>query len=200
MSQANLSETADLITPSRLQKMTGMHAETIRKRIARLAPVSNKGQWKYYNTAEAFQAVYSTAPDEGIQDAKRRKESAEADLAEIKRDKARGELIELSAVTWAWERILLPLRQSLEAMPSKVQSQYGLTDEQTQGIEDELYHLLETASNPPAYRELDGLSPSDAEDDDGEPEAEAEAQDKRVGKRAPSPKPGRKRRARKVSK
>lgn len=53
-------------------------------------------------------------------DARARKESAAADMAEMERDKLRGLLIERAAVEAAVEDVMTTVRQSLEQQPSRI--------------------------------------------------------------------------------
>lgn len=65
----------------------------------------------------------STKPDEKRVDAQSRKESAQADLAEMERDKMRGKLIEREQVEQAMADVVAFARQGIENLPHRVAAQ-----------------------------------------------------------------------------
>ena len=101
LSRALITETAD---PNRDDVATRWAAERTQK----AAP------------AAATESEIDEPASRTYADARARKEHAQADIAEMERDKQRGQLIERAAVEAAFEDVMTALRQSLEQQPHRV--------------------------------------------------------------------------------
>ncbi len=80
-----------------------------------------------------------------------RKMAADADTAEDERDKSRRKLMDADQVMRAWESIILPAKQRLQSIPSKVQSRLSLTPEQAKVVTQEIDEALLEISKQPDY-------------------------------------------------
>ncbi len=68
--------------------------------------------------------------------------AAQADLAEVRAAKMRGELVERAAVVAEWSRIVIDLRAGLLALPSRLGSRLGLTPAQVAEADAEVRAVL----------------------------------------------------------
>lgn len=76
------------------------------------------------------------APGESLQNARRRKETALADLREIEVRRRRGELLEAAEVGRDWQAMLRQVRAGLLAIPSRLRSKVPTLDARTMQILD----------------------------------------------------------------
>lgn len=80
-----------------------------------------------------------------------RKMAADADMAEDERDRQRRRLMEAEQVMRAWEGIILPAKQRLQTIPSKLQSRLSLSVEQSKVVGQEIDEALAELSKEPDY-------------------------------------------------
>ncbi len=89
------------------------------------------------------------------QDSRARRENANAALAELELGERRGALLRRDAVVAAWQEIILMCKEKLRAIPSKAESQLGLTGQQRRRlleVIDEALQELATDGLPPKRR------------------------------------------------
>lgn len=130
-----------------------------------------------------FNAIRTLTLDE----AKGRKMTAEAEMAELELARIRGELVKTDDVVRAWDDVLRAMRAKLLAIPTKLASAVSHESDPNlcksimdKEIEDALHEL---ANYQPS---VDATKPSSAsqqvEDSDGLIEATAQAHRKRMGR------------------
>jgi len=142
--------------------------------------------------AEEKEDAKKTKPDYWSE--KTRREKAEATLAEMKLAQLRGDLVEQSAVTRAWQNILQSIRDNLLAMPAKVAPLLATTTtpaEALQILQEEIHAILENLSAPEEH-------PPDGGDSPRRPGASKADDRQPVGRRKKDP-PKNRRRAGKVA-
>tara|TARA_Y100000593_G_scaffold50726_1_gene95394 strand:+ start:650 stop:1144 length:495 start_codon:yes stop_codon:yes gene_type:complete len=139
-----------------------------------------QGMFRYYRELQ------SRGTDEFAME-RLRKTRAEANLAELRLSRERKESLDASAVTKAWENIVLTLRQKLLALPSKIAPRLVYLEKQhdiEEELEKEVTQTLVDLSKPVAYEEEpkdDG--PDEVQDGDQESPATAKAAAKNDGGR-----------------
>ena len=114
------------ISANGLVQMTGIDSAKIRARLAGLTPCRTQGKWKFFEIRAALDAVYNQdagGRTESESDSKERREAAEADLAEIKRDQQLNLLIEVENADRIYTHAIQPAKEMLESLPTKFESQ-----------------------------------------------------------------------------
>jgi len=118
----------DLITTKRLAEILGM----TERRVQQLAAENvfkkfGRGRFQLADSVQKYLAYQLDLErkkynknDLSINEARRRREQAEASLKEIELGKQRGELLEKSDVIRVWQKILTVLKNRLLVMPSKL--------------------------------------------------------------------------------
>lgn len=122
-----------------------------------------------------------------LDEARTRKLTAEAELAEIELAKAKGDLVPTEMVIKAWIDVLSAMKAKLLAIPSKAAPVLAAEDnpgEVQKLLDSELEEALNELSNyqPTIDATTTGSTGEPADQGDVEPEAPAETQRKRVGR------------------
>jgi hypothetical protein len=142
-----------------------MDRRTVAKRLEDVPPYRVKGQTKYWRGADAFPALYAgkRAGADSQDEAERRKANAEADIAEMKAQQMRGDVVSITAFEPVVDRAVAAARAKLMAVPSKLASivrpddpgrARALLDTAMREVLEELRGMLD-AEEPP---ELDGAA------------------------------------------
>lgn len=106
-----------------------------------------------FSTVQICSAIYGDIDNEKL-----RLVRAQADTAEMERDKMRGELLEIETVARSWEDILLGVRQKFLGLSNKVESRYSVGMEGTdirKLIDQEIDEILTDLSKPLVYADPD---------------------------------------------
>lgn len=122
-----------------------------------------------------------------LDEARTRKLSAEAELAEIELAKAKGDLVPAALVIAAWEEVLRAMKAKLLAIPSKAAPVLAAEDnpgEVQKLLDTEIEEALNELSNyqPTVDATSTGSSGEPVEQGDEQPEAAAKTNRKRVGR------------------
>lgn len=122
-----------------------------------------------------------------LDEARTRKLSAEAELAEIELAKAKGDLVPAALVITAWEEVLRAMKAKLLAIPSKAAPVLAAEDnpgEVQKLLDTEIEEALNELSNyqPTVDATSTGSTGESVEQGDEQPEAPAKANGKRVGR------------------
>lgn len=122
-----------------------------------------------------------------LDEARTRKLSAEAELAEIELAKAKGDLVPAALVITAWEEVLRAMKAKLLAIPSKAAPVLAAEDnpgEVQKLLDIEIEEALNELSNyqPTVDATSTGSSGESVEQGDEQPEATAKTNSKRVGR------------------
>lgn len=110
MSDKNKPAEDALVNISQLAEQFEMDRATVRKRLKDLPPAQVKGREKLYPRRDA-EAVLSAAENPGLDEAKRRKASIEAELLELKLRRERGDLLDVKEVRSELQEIFKRLHQ-----------------------------------------------------------------------------------------
>lgn len=122
-----------------------------------------------------------------LDEARTRKLSAEAELAEIELAKAKGDLVPAALVITAWEEVLRAMKAKLLAIPSKAAPVLAAEDnpgEVQKLLDIEIEEALNELSNyqPTVDATSTGSSGESVEQGDEQSETTAKANSKRVGR------------------
>ncbi len=126
-----------------------------------------KGLFRYYReTKEDNRKLEETVIREKL-----RQQRADSDMAEMERDKMRGDSIASYDVKRAWEAVVVATKQKILAIPSKAESRHvdGMTAKQLRAMLDvEVREALEEMSVAPDYKQDDETETDVAEDASGD--------------------------------
>lgn len=168
---------AETINKQRLSELQGVSLPTITKWIADGCPVevagSNGKGYEFDNAKvtawrleRARHGGQSGGEAESEASAKRRKMTAEADLAEMKAAEAAAVLVRADAVVEAVQKDLARVKARLMAIPNRIAPMVVGLDEigAREMIEQEVYSALQELSYiEPSQRELDQIASNDDE-------------------------------------
>lgn len=107
------------ITPRRIQQLSGPPDNVFRKISRGKFDLSDSIQ-KYISYQIELERRKYKKNDMDINEARRRKEIAEAELKEIELERQKGDLLPKNEVILTWQKILSVLRSRLLAMPAKL--------------------------------------------------------------------------------
>lgn len=165
-----------------------MDRRTVAGKIADIEPVSETGSAKLYRLADVAEALVGGGKPANFEDAKTRKMSADAVLAEIEVARARREVASLSIISHVVADEYSAVRAKMLGLPDKLapllEASDGI-DEKREILRRGVHEALEELSSDRDIGLAIDTSASDADDDaedgSGAPEAAAQINGKRVG-------------------
>jgi len=105
---------------SEISKLTGIHRETVAKKLANLASTTGPKGAKLYDSVEALPLIYALERTEvSVREAKARSDMAGARLKEIAAEKAMGELVPRPIVRLALEAFVKFTGQRFEELRAR---------------------------------------------------------------------------------
>lgn len=158
---------------------TGMDRRTIAARFSKVSPIRSEGKSKFYSLSQVLSTLaadfVNPDTDDDYNEAKRRRELANAKLAELDLREREGQLVKVDDVRVAWAQIGVNVKQKIMAMPTKA-APLLLGAQSLPFVKDVLDTLIaesldEIAASPPGIVADDGFLSSDeaATEMDGEP-------------------------------
>lgn len=110
------------------------------------------GEDGYFSTTQITDALFS-ADDKKFDAERLRQQTADADLAEIRRDRELRKIVNIDQVEKAWESVVIPTRDKLQRVASKLSPLLaGKTQHEIEArLTQELLEICEDLSKPPEY-------------------------------------------------
>lgn len=122
-------------------------------------PLPSKGEYPLVATLQGLFKYYREQQHVGrnLKDQKTAKEievlTLEKEDRQIDINQKTGKLLELDTVWQTWERIVIAFKQRMMILPNKIQSQLGLTVEQSKLVQIEIDAALLELSEPLQYEQ-----------------------------------------------
>lgn len=137
----------------------GINPRTLSSRIKTNGIIPGKD--RQFSTAQICQAIYGNIDGEKL-----RKATADADIAEVDRDKAFRQILPVSVVNRAWESIIIPAKEKFQRMPSKLAGiLIGLSQTEIEKtLQQEVDEISQELSSAPDYSYEEDSSQADSED------------------------------------
>jgi hypothetical protein len=109
------------MTASQIQTELGIDGRKLGQYLARINPIRENGKFKYYLIQDVIEAIYKNKSNiVPIDELKKKKLNAEAELAELEVEKEKGSLIPVKYIERQWANLVIACKSKLLSIPTKL--------------------------------------------------------------------------------
>ena len=109
------------MTASQIQTELGIDGRKLGQFLARIKPIRENGKFKYYLIQDVIEIIYKNKTNVvPIDEIKKKKLQAEAELAELEVEKEKGSLIPVKHIERQWANLVIACKSKLLSIPTKL--------------------------------------------------------------------------------
>lgn len=109
------------MTASQIQTELGIDGRKLGQFLARIKPIRENGKFKYYLIQDVIEVIYKNKSNVvPLDELKKKKLQAEAELAELEVEKEKGNLIPVKYIERQWANLVIACKSKLLSIPTKL--------------------------------------------------------------------------------